>query len=79
MIVGLWLCWHHSLLLLEIENEIFTDEILWCLEPVSKLPKRRKVDRVIDEAEVAMNEYILKLSDRIVGVHYTLPYTVMCA
>ena len=53
MIVGLWLCWHHSLLLLEIEKEIFTDEILWCLEPAAKLPKIRKVDRVIDEAEIA--------------------------
>lgn len=55
MIVGSWLCWHHSLLLLEIEKEIFTDEILWCLEPASKLPKIRKVDRVIDEAEIAMS------------------------
>ena len=55
LIVGLWLCWHHSLLLLEIEKEIFTDEIICFLEPASKLPKIRKVDRVIDEAEVAMN------------------------
>lgn len=40
-------------MLLEREEEIFTDEINWCLELASELPKIRKVGRVINEAEIA--------------------------
>lgn len=38
----LWLCWHHSLLLLEIENEIFIDEILGVWNLFQNYPREGK-------------------------------------